>query len=882
MIMLETEVKIGRGLITHKSFLSLTGFLVVAFLMIPVPAYSQAWAGILDPSRATNWSYAGVQGGIPTYTHVCQTVDPSGDTTGATDKAKINAALSRCKTLASSSTPQVVLLSAGTYYSNGSIGPPYGAQYLVLRGSGPVNTVIKWLGTSSNCAQGGGVDLCFGGNGNTGETGTTGWRGTNNSIGTYTQGASVLHLTSTTGLEAGMILILTQRNDSMGLCPQSGGTGNCSRKVGLTINGNGTVTAVTSAPYPDIINGAHVFVGTRLNHSYDSCGGYQSGPNPVTASNVITTATNTTFTYTPNFTLGTINTTNCPPTVSVDNGGLYTCNVNGACQQQGVTSGTLCPDTTPGNQCAPGEISQRSQIEAHLIKAVCTRAGAPDAACLAANEVVIDGEVMMPNWRTSQAPSVWWQGSGANAISDHVGVENLTVDATNDTRPYAAIIFRGTSNWWIRNVRSINANGKHVYTANNTKGAIVDSYFYGNQGYGPNNYGVDPSTNTSYLLVQNNIFQAIGCALCVEHSYGDVFAYNYFVGFRQPIGMGMSGMLNTNHGVSGLQLSEGNNANECVGDNTLGFSWGNTFFRNRCRGQDTPLRNQFINATADQPFQRIYNWVGNVLGTVGSQTAYKHSSPPPPLASGNIYVVGVGSYVGGGAPASTSLYDPTVISTMLRWGNYDVVTRATRWCGTGREANCVGTSEIPTTGVAFISGNPVPASHNLPASFYLSAQPQFWTMASGYGPTPPWPAIGPDVTGGTASDGADGFSYPIPAQLCYQNTPVDHSYQKTYAVKGASWSSGTATLATSTNDLAVHEMISVSGVNPSGYNGIWQVKAVTSNTVSFVLPSNLPAHVSSGTVTSRNILLFNAANCYAYYGGTALAPPSKLVVHSDN
>jgi hypothetical protein len=57
--------------------------------------------------------------------------------------------------------------------------------------------------------------------------------------------------------------------------------------------------------------------------------------------------------------------------------------------------------------------------------------------------------------------------------------------------------------------------------------------------------------------------------------------------------------------------------------------------------------------------------------------------------------------------------DPLVLASLLRWGNYDVVTGAPRWCGTGDEAGCDGISEIPTTGVAFINGNAVPESHNL-------------------------------------------------------------------------------------------------------------------------------------------------------------------------
>jgi hypothetical protein len=51
-------------------------------------------------------------------------------------------------------------------------------------------------------------------------------------------------------------------------------------------------------------------------------------------------------------------------------------------------------------------------------------------------------------------------------------------------------------------------------------------------------------------------------------------------------------------------------------------------------------------------------------------------------------------------------------------------------------------------------------THTLPASFYLSAKPGWW------GSTTAYPAIGPDVTGGS---GPGGYAGLIPAQNCYVN-----------------------------------------------------------------------------------------------------------------
>jgi hypothetical protein len=830
------------------------------------PPSVQLWSGILHPSRATDWTKAGVQGGIPTYTNICQTVTPSGDTSGALDAQAINAALSTCAGQASPSSPQVVLLAAGTFHSNASIGPPAGAKYLVIRGAGPDKTTIKWVGTSAACGSSGGVDLCFEGNGNDNSSlaGTHSWLGTTHSVGTYTQGASILDLDSTDNISAGMIVVLTQRDDGMGLCPQSGGVGNCSGQVGLTDNGNGTVTAVTSAPYSSIVNGSLVYIGPgNQNYAYAACGNYQSGLTPVTASSVTTTATNTTFTYTPNFSPLSAPTSSCNPVyVAVDTGGVFTCNINGGCNLGGATAGTQCTSTSSA-VCQPGEYSWRSQSEAHLVTAVCKGAGAPIAQCLAANEIVIDGQVIMPNYRSSQAPGVWWTASGANQFSQYVGVESLTMDTTNDGGPQSSLKFFNAANFWVKNIRSINPADFALFASNVTRGAIVDSYFFGAQHTGPNSYAIDLANDTTYVLVQNNILQHILVGLQTEQSSGSVYGYNYLVDENNPITNSFLSMFSLNHGFSAAMLAEGNNSPGCHTDNIHGTSWAATFFRNRCRGQDTPerLSNSTLVALQDNSFNRAENLVGNVFGTVGYQSTYVANAPLPPFPAETIYWLDVGGYLEAGytGPRIGS-DDPLVTSTLLRWGNYDVVTGDTRWCGTGSEANCSGISEIPTTGAAYINGNPVPASHSLPPSFYLSRQPAWWTTPFG---TPKWPAIGPDVTG-TAPDGLNGMADSIPAQLCVNNTPIDPSYQRAFAITNATWASiegGQATFIAG-NTLAPGNTVTVIGAIPSNWNGTWQVSAATATTVTVSMSNNPGAYQNGGTINYPNILHFNAKQCY--------------------
>src|SRR5215469_11667143 len=113
------------------------------------PSSPQPWSGILDPSRAIDWSSAGVPGGIPNRTTQCgPTVNASGDTSGAQDVSNVNTAIQNCN----SQPNTVVQLGTGTFYVCGGItfGSPqnsYGYTNIVnnvtLRGGGPLATILK-------------------------------------------------------------------------------------------------------------------------------------------------------------------------------------------------------------------------------------------------------------------------------------------------------------------------------------------------------------------------------------------------------------------------------------------------------------------------------------------------------------------------------------------------------------------------------------------------------------------------------------------------------------------------------------------------------------------------------------------------------------------
>ena len=354
------------------------------------------------------------------------------------------------------------------------------------------------------------------------------------------------------------------------------------------------------------------------------------------------------------------------------------------------------------------------------------------------NQVTIAPGLYMPNWRAAQQPQAWWWGTGA----DMNGVENLTLDHTNSTGT-AGIAFHGAYGGWVKNVKSLNANRDHVWFQQAARIEVRNNYFYGTQNAAALSYGIDFYL-TSDDLVINNIFQHITAPILMGPSAGSVVAYNFLIDMYYVVSPNwmMAGLAGTHDSGVGMNLFEGNVADGYVMDTQHGNGNLATVFRNRLTGRDGSKTQNTIPVNI-MAFDRFVNIVGNVLGTSGYHTVYEDSRTPSGTTGSpdrSIYVLGYS-----GTLEQLPLgYDSLVVSTMLRWGNYDYATTQTRW----------NPAEIPA-GVA------VPSTQNLPASLFLSAKPSWWG-------TMPWPAIGPDVTGG--QDPA-GHAYKIPTQVCYDNSP---------------------------------------------------------------------------------------------------------------
>jgi len=193
---------------------------LILVLMVPISAHAQQWSGIIAPSRAANWSTAGVVGDIPSgswancVTSACNTLF-GGTVTGTS----INSAIT------SAPNNTVVRVPAGTFtISDNCINLT--RSNVALRGAGADQTKLSF---NASCTGGGlgsprSINLMSGSAG-IGAGTTVGGTNPDNQViwsAGYAQGATSITLSGVSGLTAGAaglgsIIFLDQLDDVAGV-----------------------------------------------------------------------------------------------------------------------------------------------------------------------------------------------------------------------------------------------------------------------------------------------------------------------------------------------------------------------------------------------------------------------------------------------------------------------------------------------------------------------------------------------------------------------------------------------------------------------------------------------------------------------------------------
>jgi hypothetical protein len=179
---------------------------------------AQNWRGIIDPSRAIDWSHAGIPGGIPDRHTICTTLHPGASA------GQINGAIEKCR------RGEVVVLSPGVYNLDAGI-DFHNKSDVTLRGAGADQTFLVFTGGVACWGQW--SNICLG-------NGESSWTGNPSHSANWTEGYSKgtteITLSSTSGLQVGAVLILDQLNDtsdpgtifvcqSHGICAQEDSSG---------------------------------------------------------------------------------------------------------------------------------------------------------------------------------------------------------------------------------------------------------------------------------------------------------------------------------------------------------------------------------------------------------------------------------------------------------------------------------------------------------------------------------------------------------------------------------------------------------------------------------------------------------------------------------
>ena len=360
--------------------------------------------------------------------------------------------------------------------------------------------------------------------------------------------------------------------------------------------------------------------------------------------------------------------------------------------------------------------------------------------------LTISPPIVPTNIPVSNTPDVY-----AFTPAVQLGLENLSIDGTGVTTG-VGVAAMGCYQCWtsgvaIKNMQQYGFNGFYLLHYE-----FVSNYVYHIAG-NANPYGVRRFVVSSSRFHNNIIQQALTPLSFDGAANGNVEAYNTCLQ-ATPTSNLFQECFNE-HGPADHNLFEGNYGNAiAAADGIHNSSFAPTLFRN------------FITATvsapptlASSPTQmsvlhsygsRGANDIANVFGTPAFATnTYQFTSTCSP-ANNHTYAYQIGVSCQGNVGSMPN--DTLSGTSLVRYGNWDVVTAAIRWCGNARNTlftnagNCNSVSEAAASfstypGFVPVVGDTTAGQPPLPASFYLTSKPSWFGSL-------PWPSIGPDITGG--------------------------------------------------------------------------------------------------------------------------------------
>ena len=320
------------------------------------------------------------------------------------------------------------------------------------------------------------------------------------------------------------------------------------------------------------------------------------------------------------------------------------------------------------------------------------------------------------DFRSGSSPqAVRFRGMIKMAGIESLGITNVN-GAARDT-----IVMEGAYKCWVKDCDLAVSYRRHIWMYHSIWCEFRDNSFHHGAGpdwsspaYRPDRgYGIFLGQASTSCLIENNDFNKLHFAVAFEGGCsGNVIAYNFVTNVMYTEGETPQPSLG-NHGAHPMMnLWEGNILrSKILMDSYWGSSSHTTVFRNcisNMRNNNGQQALQYVFIFDIWKNNRYHNIVGNVLGTVGMETAV---DAPNGFPYGGKYIYRLGN--SDANDNSTADNDTTVTATILRHGNWDSVTRGVLW----------------ESGIS---------DRTIPPSLYLTGKPSWWGSS-------PWPAIGSDL-----------------------------------------------------------------------------------------------------------------------------------------
>ena len=289
------------------------------------------------------------------------------------------------------------------------------------------------------------------------------------------------------------------------------------------------------------------------------------------------------------------------------------------------------------------------------------------------------------------------------SVASEAGVEDLTIDNTDSACKDGAGTFYFAENCWYYRVEFLKSNKDMIFVYGAYQCTIRSCDIHESIAVGSNTgYGIWALSGSANLFEDNNFYH-MGLGITQNGTFsGNVLAYNYFFGMGSD-NTYLPEPVSVHGGHPMMNLYEGNMIESCfIADYYWGSSSHYTLLRNRIYNHPSP---SYVNANSRiymEDNQEYFNFVGNVLGVIGYETAYILS---PVTGTGSIDTKAIMSFGCDGSSDTNSL------RTALIHGNWDSVNRSIVW-------------------------DPVITNRTIPASLYLTNAPSWFGDR-------PWPPVDP-------------------------------------------------------------------------------------------------------------------------------------------